>query len=328
MPSPPHTPRLEVIAASLAETRPVCDVLSAQLEAVLDETETAATGFIQRVQSIDTAVETLENRMGELVTRTDHQATVLDEMAHENAAAVEDLSRFVEARNQTVRALVQEVRALERFGHSIREVAANSKVLAINARIEAAHAGDAGAGFAIVAQRIQDLARSSDTAARQLEDGIKDLTARILDELGADSNDSESSLSNQFDRRLGAIATGQTALVQHVSDVRRAVKDADSATHEVAQLAGGIADNVQFQDITRQATQQIQHALGRLGEHSELLIDYLDGREPADAVQERKHALDDMVHEYVIQRQRATHAEVTHGEAAVSAQEGPAIELF
>ncbi len=321
-------PRLDVISTSLGETRPVCDVLSAQLDAVLSETETAALGFIERVESIDTAVDTLAARMGELVSRTDRQAVVLEEMARDNTAAVEDLRRFIEERNETVRALVQEVRALERFGRNIRDVASNSKVLAINARIEAAHAGAAGAGFGVVAQHIQDLARVSDTAAQELEHGIEDLTGRILDEVGTHSNDASSGLSSQFEQHLGAIADGQAALVEHVTDVRRAVGDADGATREVAGLAGGIGDNVQFQDITRQATQQVQRALKRLGDHSELLIAYVDGREQVETVQECRHALDDMVNEYVIQRQRATHAEVALRDGGVPTQDGPKIELF
>jgi methyl-accepting chemotaxis protein len=303
-------------------------VLSAQLEAVVDETEAAAVGFIDRVEAIDGAVETLGDRMGELVSRTDRQSAVLDEMAMQSAAAVEELRSYIEQRNDTIRELVEQVRGLERYGRSISDVANTSKVLAINALIQAAHAGEAGAGFQIVAQRIQDLARVSGTAARDLESGILELTGRIFAVLGGDGTDGASGMSDQFEQRLGAIAEGQAALAAHVTDVRRAVEDADSATREVTGLATGIAAGVQFQDITRQATQQVQRALGRLGEHSELLIAYVDGREPAETVQDRCHALDEMVNEYVIQRQRATHAEAALGHDHVAAQEGPAIELF
>ncbi|MGO9753624.1 MAG: hypothetical protein ACLP8S_27975 [Solirubrobacteraceae bacterium] len=45
-------------------------------------------------------------------------------------------------------------------------------------------------------------------------------------------------------------------------------------------------------------------------------------------MQERHYALDDMVSEYVIQRQRATHAQTAFGNGAVSRQDGPPIELF
>ncbi|MGP0050175.1 MAG: methyl-accepting chemotaxis protein [Solirubrobacteraceae bacterium] len=327
-PAPSIGPRLDILSASLGETRPICDVLNAQLEAVVSETETAAVGFIERVEAIDAAVDTLGDRMGELLSQSDREATVLEEMARQNAAAIGELRRFIGEHDDTVRALVVEVCELERFGHSIRDVAHTSKVLAINALIQAAHAGESGAGFQIVAHRIQDLAGVSEKAAREFETGITDLTRRLFAELDHDGDAADAGRSAQFEQHLGAMATGQAALMTQVSDVRRAVEDADGATRTLAGLATGIAANVQFQDITRQATQQVQRALQRLGENSELLIAYVDGNVQAETVQERGNALDDMVNEYVIQRQRATHVEAATGHDATHMQDGPAIELF
>jgi methyl-accepting chemotaxis protein len=321
-------PRLDILSAGLSETRPVCELLSAQLEAVLGETETAALGFIEQVEAIDAAVETLGDRMHELTGRSDRQAVMLDDLGRQNVSVVEDLRRFIEQRDDALRVLVGEIRELERFSASIREVAKTSKMLAINALIEAANAGAAGAGFQIVAKHIQGLARDSDSAAVELGSGIEDLSLRILAELGDERHTATAGLSSQFEVHLGAIAKGQAALVNEVSDVRRAVEDAGGATAEVASLATGIAGHVQFQDITRQATGQVQRALERLGAQSDLLMAYADGRAEAEAVQEHQNAMDEMVGEYVIQRQRATHAEVTLDADAVSAAQGPAIELF
>ena len=327
-PAAPAGPRLDVLSAGLSETRPVCDVLSAQLEAVLDETESAALGFIEQVEAIDGAVVTLGDRMQELAGRSDREAAMLDDLGRQNVSIVEDLRRFIEQRDEALRALVGEIRELERFSADIREVAKTSKMLAINALIEAANAGPAGAGFQIVANHIQELARNSDIAAVELGTGIEDLSLRILAELGDGDHSATAGLSSQFEAHLGAIAEGQAALVSEVGDVRRAVQDAGGATAEVASLATGIAAHVQFQDITRQATGQIQRALERLGAQSDLLIAYADGRAQAEAVLANHDALEEMVGEYVIQRQRATHAEATQGDEAISAVQGPAIELF
>lgn len=325
----PNTePRLEVLANGLTETRPVCDLLSAQLDAVIDETETAAIGFIDRVHAIDGAVDTLQERMNELVCQTVLQAEVLEQMARDNAAAIDDVRTSMADRDRTVRELVSEVRELERYGRGIREVAATSKVLGINALIQAAHAGSAGAAFQVVAKQIQTLAGDSDIAARELEHGIIDLTARIGAAIGDESPASGDGTSNQVEHRLSAMAEGQETLTAHVDEVRRAVEDANGATQTLAELATGIAANVQFQDITRQATQQVQQALKRLGDRSDLLIAYADGRAQAQDIETGAGALDAMVGDYVIQRQRATHAAVTSGTSAPVSQEGPMIELF
>lgn len=234
------------------QTRPVCDVLSAQLEAVLEETEAAA----------------------------------------------------------------------------LRGIAGTSSMLGMNALIAAAHAGDAGAGFQVVVQRIQDLARNSDTASVELGASIEDLSLRILAHLGDDDQRGGAGLSSQFEQHLNEVAAGQASLAAEVADVRRALEHAQGATGEVASLATGIAGHVQFQDITRQATGQVQRALERLADHSDMLIDYVEGRAKAEAVHAYGNATEQMVNEYVIQRQRTTHAEATSDAEAIGVSDGPAIELF
>jgi len=326
--APNREPRLDVLATGLTETRPVCDLLSAQLDAVIDETENAAIGFIDRVHAIDGAVDLLQSRMGELVSQTDRQADVLEQMARDNAAAIEDVRVSIADRDRKVRELVGELRELERYGRGIRAVAATSKVLGLNALIQAAHAGDAGASFQVVANRIQDLAGDSDVAARELEHGITDLTARIMATIGDESKGAGDSQSSQFEHRLGAIADGQATLSAHVGELRRSVEDANGATQTLAELATGIAADVQFQDITRQATQQVQQALKRLGDRSELLIAYADGRAEAEEIESTLNALEQMSGDYVIQRQRAIHAAVASGHDGDLSKDGPAIELF
>ena len=169
---------------------------------------------------------------------------------------------------------------------------------------------------------MQELALDSDVAATDLKSCLEDLTKRILVVLGDKHGESH------FEQHLSAVADDEATLVSEVSDVRRAVADAEGATRNVAELATGIAANVQFQDITRQATQQVQRALERLAGQSELLLAYVGGTADAEDVQERRNGLDDMVSEYVIQRQRATHAEAAFGDASIAADSGQAIELF
>ena len=58
----------------------------------------------------------------------------------------------------------------------------NQKILALNASIEAARAGDAGRGFAIVAGKVGDLAANSGEINRSIKDSLKELTT-VINEL-------------------------------------------------------------------------------------------------------------------------------------------------
>lgn len=64
---------------------------------------------------------------------------------------------------------------------SLDKIENNQKILALNASIEAARAGDAGRGFAIVAGKVGDLAASSDTINKAIKSSLSSLTKVLND---------------------------------------------------------------------------------------------------------------------------------------------------
>ena len=61
----------------------------------------------------------------------------------------------------------------------IGQLTAQTNLLAMNAAIEAAHAGDAGAGFAVVAEEIRNLASNSGASSREIRTLVKEIIARV-----------------------------------------------------------------------------------------------------------------------------------------------------
>lgn len=77
----------------------------------------------------------------------------------------------------------QQFKEIEKASERVGQIAVNIDMLAVNASIEAARAGAAGAGFAVVAQEIRALSertkgdiRQIDTLVRGLSDKLKDVT--------------------------------------------------------------------------------------------------------------------------------------------------------
>jgi methyl-accepting chemotaxis protein len=63
----------------------------------------------------------------------------------------------------------------------ISGIAAQTNLLAMNAAIEAAHAGDAGKGFSVVADEIRKLAGNAGTQSRAIKENLGRIVAQIKD---------------------------------------------------------------------------------------------------------------------------------------------------
>lgn len=136
----------------------------------------------------------------------------------------------------------QQVASLEEIGQevlhaveTITTIARQTNMLALNATIEAARAGDAGAGFAIVAREVKELARETASSAEKITGTIQ----RITEAVGATAaqfagiNASLSEIDT-FQRTVGeAISEQYSDAIAIANDIQQAV----SLSSDVVSLA-------------------------------------------------------------------------------------------
>lgn len=147
----------------------------------------------------------------------------------------------------------------------ISEIADETNLLALNAAIQAAHAGDEGKGFGVVATEIRSLSESSSKAAKTIYQTIEQTIDSIVKGV---------SLSEQAKKALTKIITLIKSTEDLMSDVNDDINIQTDTTNKLTQSV----ENVQglTKDINSD-TQNMKSAIVNLAAQSQVLKDIVKG---------------------------------------------------
>lgn len=195
----------------------------------------------------------------------------------ESSAAIEEMLGNIESVNSTVGKMAEEYKELMQITESekerqntvadqIKEMAAQSQhlseaneviaqiasqtnLLAMNAAIEAAHAGDAGKGFSVVADEIRKLAEDSSEQSRAISEELAEITETI-NEVVSNSLESVEGFEQIAAKTIGT-ETLVTQLEQAMTEqqasskqVLASLKDVTDATNEVQSTSKEISSGM------------------------------------------------------------------------------------
>lgn len=102
------------------------------------------------------------------ISQSNYLLETIDHITKESHQSFENLST-----------LQQQANSIQSITHTIRDIASQTQLLALNAAIEAAHAGEAGRGFDVVAKEVRKLSDRVQQSTIDVNKNIKQITKEI-----------------------------------------------------------------------------------------------------------------------------------------------------
>ncbi len=256
------------LASAAEELSAVTEESSRGLQQQNNEIEQAATAVNEMTAAVEevarNAVSTSEASQASNQTARKGRDKVL-----ETVKAIQAMTQDVQTTSNLVEGLAEQGRDIGKVLDVIRSIAEQTNLLALNAAIEAARAGEAGRGFAVVADEVRALAHRTAQSTQEIEQmvaGIQSGTGNAVQSMALNTNRTQSTL--ELARSAGDALEQITEAISQINERNLVIA---SASEEQAQVSREVDRNlVNIRDLATQSaagahqTSAASHELSRL----------------------------------------------------------------
>ncbi|MDD1507426.1 methyl-accepting chemotaxis protein [Pseudomonas sp. CNPSo 3701] len=213
----------------------------------------------------------------EAAQQTDREGQVAKQVVDGSIERIHSLVGDIRGSGTSLDSLQKDVHSIVSVLDVIRSIAEQTNLLALNAAIEAARAGEAGRGFAVVADEVRALASRTQQSTQEIQGMIDRLQSGTRDAVNSmrqssDAGELTSEQANKAGASLDAIAgligtiNAMNAQIASAAEEQTAV--AEEINRSVHQIAGAV-DSVA--DETRQGAETARN-LAQLGQGLQNLV--------------------------------------------------------
>jgi methyl-accepting chemotaxis protein len=213
--------------------------------------EAQVSQIVQTSHSIDEIAKSIQM----VAASTQQSATVASEartsarrgteMVHNTIGAMDRIRNQVQETSKRIKRLGESSQEIGEITQLIGDIADRTSILALNASIQAAMAGEAGQGFAVVAEEVERLAERANNATKQIETLVKTIQTDTNEAVSAMEESTRevvegSKLAQQAGQTLNEIDNVSNRLAELIQTISSATKDqargADALTRSMNEI--------------------------------------------------------------------------------------------
>ncbi len=262
---------LQTLVKKLNEAQVSLEQIGEELGVNSQETASATSQIMANISSVRMQAETQSVAVSETTTVLEQSGESVNELVAlinnqvagitQASAAIEQMIGNISAVSNSIKIMAQSFKVLdsnvndgnqklENVGNKVLQMATQSKMLleannmiaqvasqtnllAMNAAIEAAHAGEAGRGFSVVADEIRKLAETSSAQSKNINTELKEITVSIQNIV---------SLSNEARNSYDSIVTQLNSTDSIMEQINNAMAEQSAASTQILEALADMKD--------------------------------------------------------------------------------------
>ena len=266
------------IASAAEELSAVTEQTSAGVNSQKIETDQVATAMHEMTATVQEVARNAEDA-SQAAAAADAEAREGDQVVNQAIDQIERLAVEVGRSTEAMAVLQQESDKIGSVMDVIKAVAEQTNLLALNAAIEAARAGEAGRGFAVVADEVRGLAQRTQKSTEEIQTLVAALqsgTQHVASVMNSSRSLTDSSVT--LTRQAGTSLQGITRTVSNIQSMNQQIAAAAEQQSAVAEEISRSIINVR--DVSEQTaaasdeTAKSSIELARLGNQLQMMVSH------------------------------------------------------